>query len=493
MSVTETAAGQTAGLQRAAGSIAQTCPAVTLEIGVFFDGTGNNAANVNGPSSRFSDSYNASKTNVVLLRDLYLRQERYWPRNSCGYAIKRDWIYMQGIGTTAGQSDWRPRNLVGAAVGMGPTGIEARVFEACLEVGQKITQLSPGVEPTEVVLDVFGFSRGAAAARYFVNCFRQGFIEYDSLDYSLLRGVHIDRNRASVPRGRKVRIRFIGIFDTVAAVGSGKNSDNGPVNVHMSTAQADGIMHLIAVNEYRANFRLNHNWPDGGPYRRCTGAHSDIGGGYAGTGSEALVEKVNTKVFPTRRAAEAARAVDVARAEAARNSLESFYVQEGWIAAGDPRGGLVNEPGPIRQRTVSNFGVLRASVYTYTTAARLNRPWVRLGLSRIPLALMYDAAIASGVPFDALPSGGEYEIPQELRGMAQTMRSGGTPSRDMQRKALLEFGHMSSNFDKTGMSPKPGFMEPEAGHQSSNFNKTKRSPEADLRRSVDENDATKAR
>ena len=470
MSVTEAAAGQAAGLQRAAGSIGQTCPAVTLEIGVFFDGTGNNAANVDGPSSSFSDSYNASRTNVVLLRNLYLRQERYWPRNSCGYAVKRDWIYKQGIGTTAGQSDWLPRNLGGAAVGMGPTGIEARVFEACLEVGQKITQLSPGVEPKEVILDVFGFSRGAAAARYFVNCFRQGFIEYDSVDYSLLWGLHINRNRASVPQGRKVRIRFVGVFDTVAAVGRGTNADNGPVNVHMSTAQADGIMHLIAANEYRENFRLNHNDPGGGPYRSCTGAHSDIGGGYAGTGSEALVEKANTRTFLTRREAEAARAADVARAAAARSSLESFYVQEGWIAAGDPRGGLVNEPGPIRRLAVGGLGLLGASVYTYTTAARLNRPWVRLGLSRIPLALMYDAAIASGVPFDALPSGGEYEIPAELQGMAQKMRSGQTPSADQQRRALLEFGHMSSNFDKMGMAPEPGF-----------------------KRTVDKNDATKAR
>lgn len=457
MSVTEAATVQTTGLKRAAGGIAQTCPAVTLEIGVFFDGTGNNAANVRGPSSRFSDSYNSSLTNVFLLHDLYMIQPQDWPRNSCGYAIKRARIYKQGIGTTAGQADWLPYNKTGAAVGMGPTGVEARVFEACIEVGERIKRLSPGVEPTEVVLDVFGFSRGAAAARYFVNCFRQGFIEYDAFDYSLLWGVHVDRNRASLPAGRKVRIRFVGIFDTVAAIGLGTNDDNGPVNVHMSTAQADGILHLIAANEYRENFRLNHNSPGGGPFRSCTGAHSDIGGGYAGTGSEALVEKANTRTFATRAQAEAARAADVARAAEARSSLESFYVREGWIAPDDPRGGLRNEPGPIVAVPTTILGGLGPKVYIYTTAARLDRPWVQLGLSRIPLAMMHDAAVAGGVPLDQLPTGGQYAIPPALATMAVTMRAGGTPSPEQKRAALREFGHMSSNFDKIGMSPEPGF------------------------------------
>jgi hypothetical protein len=458
MTVTETASGQTGGMSRAAGSIAQTCPVVTLEIGVFFDGTGNNAANVRGPSSAISDSYNASLTNVVLLHDLYLSAQRYWPRNSCGYAVKRDRIYKQGIGTTAGQSDWRPKNVTGSAVGMGPTGIEARVFEACVEVGDKIKALSPGVEPKEVILDVFGFSRGAAAARYFVNCFRQGFVEYDALDHSLLWGLHVDRNRASVREGRKVRIRFVGVFETVAAVGLGTNADNGPVNVHMSTAQADGIMHLVAANEYRENFRLNHNHPGGGPHRMCTGAHSDVGGGYAGTGSEALVEKANTRSFSSRAAAEASRKAEVARASAARTSLESFYANEGWIDPGNARGGLVNEPGPIIERSASGFGFLGVKTYHYTTAARLNRPWVELGLSRIPLAMMYDAAVRYGVPFDVLPTSGQYQIPDGvLSKMAQTMRSGGAASKAMQREALLNYGHMSSNFDKIGMSPEPGF------------------------------------
>ncbi len=174
-------------------------------------------------------------------------------------------------------------------------------------------------------------------------------------------------------------------------------------------------------------------------------------------GSEALVEKARTRTFHSRADAEAARAADVAEAAAARDSLESFYVSEGWIDRGDPRGGLINEPGPIRETPARGLAGFVANIYSYTTAARLDRPWVQLGLSRIPLAMMYDAAVAGGVPLGDLPTSGEYAIPGDLQTLAQTMRSGETPSADMQRVALRDFGHMSSNFDKIGMSPEPGF------------------------------------
>lgn len=444
-SVTATAAAASSGTQRAAGTVSQSCPRVTLEIGVFFDGTGNNAANVEGGSSWISDSYNASLSNVVLLHRLYLNEQATWPRNSCGYAIKRARIYMEGIGTTAGQSDWRPNNRAGAAVGMGPTGVESRVYEACLQVGREITRLSPGVEPEEVVMDVFGFSRGSAAARYFVNCFRQGYIQYN-------------RNRAHLPAGRKIRFRFIGVFDTVAAIGVGTNADNGPVNVHMKAAQANAIMHLTAANEYRENFRLNHNLRGGGGHREMPGAHSDVGGGYAGTGDESLVEQANTRSFSSRTAAETARAADARAATAARTARESFYVREGWIDPGDPRGGLVNEPGPIRSRPAGGLMGMGGTIYSYTTAARLVRPWVAVGLSRIPLAIMHKAAVDASVPFATLPTGGNYAIPGPLQSLSATLRAGGTPSADMRRRALRDYGHMSSNFSGIGMDPEPRFV-----------------------------------
>lgn len=447
-SVTQAAQRAGSGLQGQAGNVSRSCPAVTLNIGVFFDGTGNNAANA-GTAGR-SASYTNAKSNVALLIPLYKDGQRYDVENSCGgIGVKYASIYVEGIGTTAGWSDWWPSNIAGAATGTGATGVEARVFGACLKVGEVITRLSPGVEPKEVILDVFGFSRGAAAARYFVNCFRQGYIEY--LAY------YVDRRRASLPPGRKVRIRFVGIFDTVAAIGDGEDDDNGAVNVHLAAAQADRIYHLTAMHEYRTNFRLNHNLPGGGEARQMLGAHSDVGGGYRGTGDRTRVGPARSRNFASAAEAEAARRADVAAAAAARSDAASFWVQDGWIRPNEPTGGLINTPSPVRPVTIPNRAGGSRTYYSYSTGAVLDRPWVQPGLSRIPLRVMYDQARAAGVPFLAFPSGADYALPAGLAQLAGSAATGGPlPEGANRREILRNYGHVSSNHDSIGMAPQLG-------------------------------------
>ena len=447
-SVTQAAQRAGSGLQGQAGNVSRSCPAVTLNIGVFFDGTGNNAANTE--TAGRSSSYTSAKSNVALLIPLYKSGSGHDQENSCGgIAVKYESIYVEGIGTTANWSDWWPSNRVGAATGMGMTGVEARVYGACLEVGEVITRLSPGVEPKEVILDVFGFSRGAAAARYFVNCFRQGYIEY--LAY------YVDRRRASLPPGRKVRIRFVGIFDTVAAIGDGEDDDNGAVNVHLAAAQADRIYHLTAMHEYRTNFRLNHNLPGGGEARQMLGAHSDVGGGYRGTGDRTRVGPARSRSFASAAEAEAARRADVATAAAARSDAASFWVQDGWIRPNEPVGGLINAPSPVRPVTIPNRAGGSRTYYSYSTGAVLDRPWVQAGLSRIPLRVMYDQARAAGVPFLDFFTGPEYALPAGLAQLAGSAATGGPlPEGANRREILRNYGHVSANHDGIGMGPQLG-------------------------------------
>lgn len=461
--VGEQAAGANAqdGTLGSVGSVAATCPSVALEIGVFFDGTGNNTANTAaGAGFGRGASYETARSNVSLLSSLYKQKVDLWEQDGTGYCRKFDMIYVDGIGTSANESDYRPENIIaGQTFGMGPSGVESRVFQACLTLGERITLLSGGVEPDEIIVDVFGFSRGAAAARYFVNCFRQGFIQYNSVDWSIWRGIHIDENRASVPEGRNVTFRFMGIFDTVAAIGIGTNDDNGPVNVHCSTAQADRIFHLTAANEFRENFRLNHNVPGGGDTRELPGAHSDVGGGY-NTGPESvLLERGQDHTFYTREAAEAARAIHVAEAQAAQTDITSFFVRDGWIEPGNPSGALQNMPTEIVERRVRGIGgiVLGNSTYTYTTSTRMQRDEVKAGLSRIPLRIMYDAAVASGVPFTAYLSDNPlYAPPAGLpAGVAQRMIAGGSPTEAERRAMLQGWGHISSRLD--GVVDRLGF------------------------------------
>ena len=126
-----------------------------------------------------------------------------------------------------------------------------------------------------IYVDVFGFSRGAAQARVFVNW----------LFGTLLHGDQLFGAPASV--------RMLGLFDTVASV--------GPTHVlgshgHWNWASAENLkihpkvdrcFHVAALHELRANFPLDSvALPDGSLPPNCVevicpGAHSDVGGGYA--------------------------------------------------------------------------------------------------------------------------------------------------------------------------------------------------------------------
>ncbi|PZO65872.1 MAG: rhs element Vgr protein [Paracoccus denitrificans] len=420
----------------AVGTTAQSCPRVTLEIGVFFDGTGNNQRNARQGTE---GSYANAASNVALLSRIYKNEEKYWKRNSCGgFERKYARIYKDGIGTIAGGSD----SLVGMGTGMGDYGVEARVFDACLDVGRVITRLSPNVEPLEVVLDVFGFSRGAAAARYFVNCFRQGYVEYWRK--------YVSKQRAYLPAGRKVRIRYVGIFDTVAAIGVGMNEMNGAVNVHVSTAQANRIFHLVATNEYRANFRLNHNLPGGGVARSLPGAHSDVGGGYGDPGDRVKVYSGTIALLPTRESAEKLARDQQSFRGRTKADREATWVRIGFLNPNEPAHGYV-DVGSIKPRQLRPLVGPPRQMYEVDSSGYIDRPWVQPGLSRIPLRIMYNDALRAGVPLTAFPDGAQYRVPAGLQPVAAKLIAGASLSEAERRSTLRNFGHISANRDNFGM------------------------------------------
>lgn len=253
------------------GNIAQTCPKVTLEVGLFFDGTLNNRFNV-ALRNREDDSYQAALTNPALLWALYKNGPAFDVKNSCGGTDRAfSSIYIEGTGSLQNEAD----DMIGYGTGMGKrSGVESRVLQGFERLLREIGAQGGPPSIKKVVLDVFGFSRGATAARYFVNCIRARRIRYDPVGRGDFTAV--------LPEDLTVEIRFLGIFDTVAALGVPFNDNNGDVNVHLKTAQVTGqIYHLVASEEYRLNFRLNRNWEGGGDYDFVPGAHSDVGGGSA--------------------------------------------------------------------------------------------------------------------------------------------------------------------------------------------------------------------
>lgn len=275
---------------------------VTVRIGVFFDGTGNNRNNsqigadcramaeANGDkhivecAGRHDDpnsSYSDDLSNIARLAALY--HECPVAQNH-GEGLKVYWpVYISGIGTLSGGRDsiWP-----GQSFGRGRTGILAKVASAVKKLGARLdsfSQYNPGCLITSLELDVFGFSRGAAAARHFVNeVLKQRKGQLDPMF-----------QRRKTPFGPgfawhngSVRIKVVGLFDTVAAVGGIRDmgnlgdAHNDKVNLYLPPGCADQVLHLVARDEERRNFALNSVLPHWHREIILPGTHSDIGGGY---------------------------------------------------------------------------------------------------------------------------------------------------------------------------------------------------------------------
>lgn len=129
-----------------------------------------------------------------------------------------------------------------------------------------------------IVFDVFGFSRGAAEARSFLNQLRSHFCD--------VRGFYC---------GVPMRVRFLGLFDTVVSVGYA-DSVPGPVTGHQGwgdeslmtipdPGEVEQCVHLVAAHEARASFpvdlaRRPHAYQSNCLEVVYPGMHSDVGGGY---------------------------------------------------------------------------------------------------------------------------------------------------------------------------------------------------------------------
>ncbi|MFV0409255.1 MAG: T6SS phospholipase effector Tle1-like catalytic domain-containing protein [Paracoccus sp. (in: a-proteobacteria)] len=433
------AAGR-AGLRGETGNIAQTCPKVTLELGMFFDGTLNNRFNVLSQNKlEGSDSYQNALSNPALLHARYKNSAEFdEPNTSGGTSRAFRSVYVEGPGSTRGKED----DNSGYAFGMGrQSGVEARVLWGFRQMLRQIGLFGGAGQMKKLVLDVFGFSRGAAAARYFVNCVRAGEIRYDPYgpgDYT-----------EKLPKSLKVEIRFLGIFDTVAAIGDPADDDNDPVNVHLNTAQVTGqIYHLTAGDEYRRNFRLNRNVPGGGSTLQLPGAHSDVGGGYRDPGDSAKMSGVRRRFFGTRAAAEEARqaALRRDREPGAYAKEERVYVNEGWLEAHDTEGGFRRTISPVTKTITPGSPMMPPrTVYAYDEQLYLERPWVEVGLSRIALHMMHEAASkhVNGA-LKALPANDpNYVIPDGLKRYEAAIRAGSL-SGAARRAVLRKYGHVSA-------------------------------------------------
>ena len=328
---------------RAAGKEAGTGPADSiimgcdlLRIGVFFDGTGNSREHIHLPDISWH-------TNVDLLQRRYADTKGTTIKEINGNPRKVNYFsrYMRGIGVEEDGGT----TMRGMGWGTGAEGVENRVRQAMDFILQDIQIKASGMQPCDIWFDTFGFSRGSVAARDFANGVMDKEITYGS---------------------SRLKVKFMGLFDTVSSVGNAGNIGSYE-NVMISTVGnvAETIAHITAKDEVRENFPLALAVK--GTRIEVVGAHSDIGGGY----DPGILR--DTFSFDS---------ADYPR-------MLSFY---------ETRWGVQDrnfKPGDDDR--VTSF--INKNLFTEDSRTVVLHTTAEQGIQFVTLRLMYDQAIAAGVPF----------------------------------------------------------------------------------------------
>lgn len=400
---------------------------VIVRIGVFFDGTGNNRINsqigadcqamaevYNGEHIKEcggrhcdpSSSYSNDMTNVARLADLYRDQPRAL-NEGAGFGVYKS-VYVSGIGTTSGGRDSR---LSGQGFGRGNTGVIAKVSNSVKKISTFLHTFeihNPRCVIAGLEFDLFGFSRGAAAARHLANeVLKQsrGMLGPVLDPCKLPLSVDFSWSAGSV------RLKVIGLFDTVAAIGSiadlgnVRDAANARVNLYLPPGCAQQVLHLVAADEHRRNFALNSVAPDWPREIVLPGSHSDIGGGYQPQSVETVAL---TK--PRRSLVSASTPPDTSDAWVQTHAELCSLDANRWI---DPR----DETASISVECHERLGQRGRGMKTVVARVKLQRK-VFGHLSRVYLRVMHALACDEGVPFRPVPDTADISLPPELRGIA---------------------------------------------------------------------------
>lgn len=249
---------------------------VNIRIGIFFDGTSNNYYNTDyrkkNPNKDYSDglyyaydSYRGDYTNVTKLYKTYKTQGNDFKIYVEGPGTEPPSSYIDKYGNEIFYSTGVSDSLLSAALGQFTHGMKEKLKKAYRLIGDKLKTKVSQATILNLKLDVFGFSRGAAIAR----CFIQPW-NIDTLQHKIKKDYEIECH---------INIHFLGLFDTVLS-----NFISGyDLKLRQDIKK---VVHLVAANEYRQYFPVTSIKEKNKKLRSnyieivLPGSHSDIGGGY---------------------------------------------------------------------------------------------------------------------------------------------------------------------------------------------------------------------
>jgi hypothetical protein len=190
--------------------------------------------------------------------------------------------YLEGVGT---RFAWLGR-IVGGGFGAGGKRRIRRMYRSLC------TRYYEG----DTDIDIIGFSRGAAMALHFANILNTHGIRNPKgprswLRYDTMLGWSIGMPKATAS-DIKPRIRFLGLFDTVASfglpIGRLRNRRTPRWQVEIIPGNVLRSFHAMALDEVRAVFELVRPVREAEQSRHYElwfrGVHSNIGGGYPDRG-----------------------------------------------------------------------------------------------------------------------------------------------------------------------------------------------------------------
>ena len=400
-----------------------------ITVGIFIDGTKNNRYNsrarINWEKKRLGENaesysetahlkvYAKSEADVAGTNKFEFEGEKYeykygegsYENDPSNPAILFDHydknattakVYVEGIGTeTLADEDGKVEHYEsdsafwGPGLGKGVTGIKARVKRAVeLTVGEILKKVKPGDEVIgTLILDVFGFSRGAASARYFAHEITKpssrGLTSTQTPTNGLL-GEMLTEKEITFDQ---LVIRFAGLFDTVAHYGVTQRNDIDQLDLNAIT-KAKHILHITGSDEHRANFNLSRIQKSVNHIElNLPGVHSDIGDGYVEGRPEGISRD---KRMPQDPDGEHILDEDIQSTDRSRR-LEAFrnrLIEQGWYT-GD-------------QLIINKFKVQPIAPGGSVNSFRLSsyRPYISNQYSLIPLHMMASYAVSKEIPLD---------------------------------------------------------------------------------------------